>query len=888
MGFSTRCLLGLTALLAAPGVAAAGCPIPGFTNAAFADTSFSANGTIDSWNSSTGAYSSSTACTDPTSCIDANACAANIGTNASSFGGSPNTSGSCTTNANVSLPIPTMPAIPAANQLGAIGSQTITGPGSFSATSISESGNGSVDFKTASPNGPVVVYVSGDITFSGNGALNNDSLLPSNVLIMCTGAAGQQITLNGNGNAYFTLYCPQADITLDGGGSGGAIWGAIVGRSITGNGSHAVTIHYDQQVANMTSDSVTCTVEVSRASPIVATLGSTDYVVQGTTATSATKVALTTTNATTWAFPAYSGHMRARSVASISSTASTYSSGTILFDANGKIPTSSATCAIGSTGLTGSCRYVFTNTNTPGGATFHPTTIAFDDANASTITSKILTGLSATNQTAVLQKIRGAGLGGVDRSTVAVIGPSSAAGSSTRPTVAYFGAADGMVHAVCASIDGTICTSSHGLGTELWAFMPEVQLPLVAYNDQRIDGSVHVADVFGDFTNNPATGSKSWHTVLTFQTGYSSSSEGGKPAAYAIDVTNPSKPVLLWEYTTPSSAAASDFGTGLVSAMGPTLVNGTLTNLAVLQTNNGGTGTAGMVATALQIETGTKQWQFSNVYPTAASVPAAAVPGGAVPVDLTGNGFVTDYVMGDLYGWLWRITAPTGVSKYGATTPLFEFTYAAATDKHPIGMVPAVYSDGNNQYVAVAAGGYADQTDGSTGWSLGTHNLVSVKINASSAPVLDTATASNSATGDFRLEIAIAAKAYSQPTVVGNQMYVTSDIADVNSSSYGANQTGSGRVLTINGINGTATSNSYDTSNSSIYGGASSLVAGHDSSGNLVLLSSSSDKQTQVGTTAYSSAGTGVALTTSSLGAGSSVDTGAAPKLTRNVWLRTM
>lgn len=894
MRFSTRCLIALSTLIAAARVDAAGCPIPGFTNAAFADTSLDARGTIDGWDSATGAYSSSTACTDPTSCTDANACAANIGTNASSFGNSPSTSGSCTTNANVSLPIPTMPTSPAPTALGAISSgMTINGAAggaTYSATSISESGSpGQLNFATQGK-GPVVLYVSGPISISGQGGLNNDSLLPSNVLIMCTGGSGQTVDLNGNGSAYFTLYCPQAAITLNGGGSGGEIWGAIVGNTITGNGSHAVTIHYDKQVASMTSSSITCTVEVSRASPIVATLGSTDYVVQGTTGTSATKVALTTTNASTWAFPAYTGHMRARSVASISSTASTYSSGTILFDANGKIPTSSATCSIGSSGLTGSCRYVFTNTNTPAGATFHPSTISFDDANASTIAAKILTGLSATNQTAVLQKIRGAGLGGVDRSTVAVIGASSAAGSSTRPTMAYFGAADGMVHAVCASLDGTICTSAHGLGTELWAFMPAVQLPLVAYNDQRIDGSVHVADVFGDFTNNPATGSKSWHTVLTFQTGYSSSSEGGKPAAYAIDVTDPSKPVLLWEYTTPSSAAAADFGTGLVSAMGPTLVNGTLTNLAVLQTNNGGTGTAAMVATAVQIETGTKQWQFSNVYPTAASVPAAALPGGAVPVDLTGNGFVTDYVMGDLYGWLWRLTAGTGASKYGSTTPLFEFSYAASTDKHPIGMVPAVYSDGNNQYVTVAAGGYADQTDGATSWSLGIHNLVSVKINASSAPVLDTATASNSATGDFRLEIAIAAnsKAYSQPTVVGNQMYVTSDIADVNASSYGANQTGSGRVLTVNGINGTATSNSYDTTNSSIYGGASSLVAGHDSGGNLVLLSSSSDKQTQVGTTAFSSAGTGVATTTSSLGAGSSVDTGAAPKLTRNVWLRTM
>lgn len=868
--------------------AAASCPIPGFTNAAFADTTFDANGTTDSWDSSSGAYSSSTACTDPTSCTDANSCAAGIGTNASSFTSTPSTSGSCTTNANVSLPIPTAPTSPAPTSLGAIsGSTTVTGPGSFSATSISESGNASIDFKTASPNGAVVMYVSGSITLSGNGALNNDSLNPSKVLIMCTGAAGQAITLNGNGNAYFTLYCPQADITLNGGGSGGQIWGAIVGRSITGHGSHALKIHYDKQVANMTSSAITCNVETSRASPIVATLTSTDYVVQGTTGTTGTKVALTTTNASTWTFPAYTGHMRARSVASISSTASTYSSGTILFDANGKIPTSSATCSIGSTGLNGSCRYVFTNTNTPAGTTFHPSTISFDDTNASTIVPKILTGLSSANQTTVLQKIRGASLGGVDRSTVAVIGPSTVAGAASRPSIAYFGAADGMLHAVCASTDATICSS---LGTELWAFMPAVQLPLVAYNDQRIDGSVHVVDAYGDFTNNPATGSKSWHTVLTFQTGYSNSAEGGKPAAYAIDVTDPSKPILLWEYTTPSTATPYDFGTGLVTAVGPTLVNGALTNLAVLETNNGGSGTSAMVATALQLETGAKVWQFSTQYPTGASVPAAAVPGGAVGVDLTGNGFITDYVMGDLYGQLWRITASTGLSPFGTTTPLFKFSYVASTDKHPIGAVPAIYTDGNNQYVAVAAGGYADQNDGATSWSLGSHYLVSVKIKASSTPVLDTATASNSASGDLRLKLALAAnsKSYSQPTIVGNQMFVTSDIADVNACSYGANQTGSGRVLTVNGIAGTATSNSYDTTTSSIYGGASSLVAGHDSAGSLVLLSSSSDKQSQVGTTAYASAGTGVALTSGSLGAGVSVDLTSAPKLTRNIWARTL
>jgi len=55
-----------------------------------------------------------------------------------------------------------------------------------------------------------------------------------------------------------------------------------------------------------------------------------------------------------------------------------------------------------------------------------------------------------------------------------------------------------------------------------------------------------------------------------------------------------------------------------------------------------------------------------------------------------------------------------------------------------------------------------------------------------------------------------------------------------------------------------------------------------------VLIGSSEDKQSQVGTTAYASAGTGVATTTSTLGAGTSVDTSAVTKLTRNLWLRSM
>ena len=103
-------------------------------------------------------------------------------------------------------------------------------------------------------------------------------------------------------------------------------------------------------------------------------------------------------------------------------------------------------------------------------------------------------------------------LGGVDRSTVAVI-PSSTLVNGTRQTMAYFGATDGMLHAVCVSVGGNCDV----IGRELWAYLPRTELGLVRYNKARIDGSPRVMDVFGDFTGTGAA--KRWRTVLVFQTG---------------------------------------------------------------------------------------------------------------------------------------------------------------------------------------------------------------------------------------------------------------------------------------------------------------------------------------------------------------------------------
>lgn len=466
-----------------------------------------------------------------------------------------------------------------------------------------------------------------------------------------------------------------------------------------------------------------------------------------------------------------------------------------------------------------------------------------------------------------MRKVLAGGLGGVDRSTVAVIGPSVLAGSGARPTIAYFGADDGMIHAVCASTGGTTAsviapnTVCPSLGKELWAFLPGTQLPLIRTNAQRIDGSVQVADMFGDFTNDPATGARSWHTVLTFQTGFAI---GGKPGAYALDVTDPANPIILWEYSTPTSPAALDFGSGMMMAMGSTHIAGQLTNLAVAETNNGGTGGAGVVATALAAETGTKLWQFTYAFPATPRggsgnlpYPSTGIPGSAVGVDLVGAGDITDLVFGDLYGNVWRLAATTGASYTGATTPLFSFT----TDKHPIGTRPAIYKSGGRQYAAFASGGFNDPT--ATVWTLPNQYLISVRLEptGSSFPIRETT--SPCATCNLMLATTLTgSKGFAQALVVGSQLFVTSDSADVNAASYGTGATSTGTLTTVN-------LTTLAVASTAIRSGAAAIA-----SVGTELFTSSSDQQQRLGASATSTTG-------------STVDITSLARITRLLWLRT-
>src|SRR6185503_7173039 len=107
------------------------------------------------------------------------------------------------------------------------------------------------------------------------------------------------------------------------------------------------------------------------------------------------------------------------------------------------------------------------------------------------------------------------------------------------------------------------------------AFLPRTQLPWLRLNAARIDGSPKVSDVFGDFAGADGAVRGEWRTVLTFQTGSGNASDPDRaPAAFALDITDPAAPAVLWERTTPAARGAVAQGVGLGVAMGHARIAG--------------------------------------------------------------------------------------------------------------------------------------------------------------------------------------------------------------------------------------------------------------------------------------------------------------------------
>lgn len=108
--------------------------------------------------------------------------------------------------------------------------------------------------------------------------------------------------------------------------------------------------------------------------------------------------------------------------------------------------------------------------------------------------------------------------------------------NASRAGVVYAGANDGFLHAFNADS-----------GEELWAYMPSVlgakmnRLASTNYShDSFVDGPIIVSDAYFD---------GQWRTVLVGGLGNAGTTTSAAKAYYALDVTDPGNPKLLWEFS---------------------------------------------------------------------------------------------------------------------------------------------------------------------------------------------------------------------------------------------------------------------------------------------------------------------------------------------------
>ncbi|QAT82844.1 hypothetical protein EJ065_1240 [Corallococcus coralloides] len=331
-------------------------------------------------------------------------------------------------------------------------------------------------------------------------------------------------------------------------------------------------------------------------------------------------------------------------------------------------------------------------------------------------------------------------LGGFIHSSPVVVtaSPHIPDANAPRPTVAYAAGLDGQVHAFYVSggarYDGPAQSLSFPNpdasarfktdfaqrfrsgtppppGTELWSFLPATQLAGLRNNTARVNSAPAVFDVFADFVG---TGRREWHTVLVANVG-----QTGRDL-FALDVTNPLKPVLLWHlvgshYATasaPNSAVAlADRGqggldwtytwdedsslfllppradpgrqpsglydySGLGGSRGLSVGVGRLgmepvyavfvassSSGALPVAGSPGSPAKGVQVFAIDVATGQKLWQWQQAYTSSVDNSAPAAP----TVSQDSSGAARLYV-GDMEGRLWELDASTGMNLNVART----------------------------------------------------------------------------------------------------------------------------------------------------------------------------------------------------------------------------
>jgi type IV pilus assembly protein PilY1 len=274
-----------------------------------------------------------------------------------------------------------------------------------------------------------------------------------------------------------------------------------------------------------------------------------------------------------------------------------------------------------------------------------------------------------------------------------------------RQGVVFVGANDGMLHAFNADT-----------GVELWAFIPTPvikNLPKLADRDYAIkhvnyvNGNPYLADICVASCN---TAGAQWKTILI------GGLNGGGRGYYALDVTVPTSPSLLWEFTAANdSSVGYSFGEPVVTKLSSGPNAGKWVVLLTSGYNNGALDNDGVTANNpvgngqgyLYILNAFNGSLISKLGTGAGSNTSPSGLGkiGAFVNDAFKNNFATYAYVGDLEGGLWRFDINSG-----AVVKLATLRDPGGV-RQPITTAPQLGIINKTRVVFVGTGKYLEQTD---------------------------------------------------------------------------------------------------------------------------------------------------------------------------------
>ncbi len=279
-----------------------------------------------------------------------------------------------------------------------------------------------------------------------------------------------------------------------------------------------------------------------------------------------------------------------------------------------------------------------------------------------------------------------------------------ASNKASRTPMLYAAANDGMLHAFSAASDTTG-------GVEQWAFVPTAVLPNLFKLADSAYGNNHQYYVDGA----PVTGDVyiggAWKTILV-----GGFNDGGQ-AYYALDVTDPANPALLWEFT----------DTNLGLSYGNPVITKRADGTWVVVFTSGYNNTAGDGNGHLFVvdaATGTKKLDIctdgnsAGTIGSGCSTPVGSktTPSGLAKIntwiDDATNNTSTRFYGGDLLGNVWRFDTDNLVAPKQAALKLASLTDSTgAAEPITTQMQTVAIGTAKRAFVLVGTGRYLSATD---------------------------------------------------------------------------------------------------------------------------------------------------------------------------------